>query len=107
MKTFDWILSVVMFFCVIYHFIDIYRRSKFDDDDREEQEEKIMYVNEIQYNRQRNLRDLMDGELNRIAVTADLKEIDKMVDILQRNILKYAEIHRNRIKRDGVYDKLI
>ena len=79
---------------------------KIDDDDQEEQEEKTMYVNEIQYNRQRNLRDLMDGELNRIAVTADLKEIDKMVDILQRNILKYAEIHRNRI--DGVYDdKLI
>lgn len=108
MTTFDWILSVVMFFCVIYHFIDIYKRSKFDDDDQEEQEEKTMYVNEIQYYRQRNLRDLMDGELNRIAVTADLKEIDKMVDILQRNILKYAEIHRNRIKRDGVYDdKLI
>lgn len=106
MTTFDWILSVVMFFCVIYHFIDIYKRSKFDDDDREEQEEKTMYVNEIQYNRQRNLRDMIDGELNRIAVTDNLEEIAKMVDILQINILKYAEMHRNRI--NGVYDdKLI
>ena len=56
-----------------------------------------MYVNENQYKRQRFLRDMVDGELNRIAVTDDLKEIDKMVDILQRNILKYAEMHRNRI----------
>lgn len=65
-----------------------------------------MYVNENQYKRQRNLRDMIDCELNRIAVTADLKEIDKMVDILQRNILKYAEMHCNRI--NGVYDdKLI
>ncbi len=65
-----------------------------------------MYVNEIQYNRQRNLRDMIDGELNRIAVTDDLEEIDKMSDVLQRDILKYAEMHRNRI--NGVYDdKLI
>lgn len=65
-----------------------------------------MYVNENQYNRQRNLRDMMDGELNRIAVSDNLKEIDKMVDFLQRNVLKYAEMHRNRI--NGVYDdKLI
>ena len=106
MTTFDWILSVVMIICVIYHFIDIYKRSKFDDDDQEEQEEKTMYVNENQYKRQRNLRNMIDGELNWIALTADLKEIDKMVDILQRNILKYAEMHRNRI--NGVYDdKLI
>lgn len=65
-----------------------------------------MYVNENQYNRQRNLRDMIDGELNRIAVSDNLKEIDKMVDVLQRNVLKYAEMHRNRI--NGVYDdKLI
>lgn len=65
-----------------------------------------MYVNEIQYNRQRNLRDMIDGELNRIAVTNDLEEIAKMVEVLQRGIFKYAEMHRNRI--NGVYDdKLI
>ena len=65
-----------------------------------------MYVNENQYNRQRNLRDMMDGELNRIAVIDDLEEIAKMVEFLQRNIFKYAEMHRNRI--NGVYDdKLI
>lgn len=79
---------------------------KIDDDDQEEQEEKTMYVNENQYKRQRNLRDMIDGELNRIAVTDNLEEIARMVDILQRNILKYAEMHRNRI--NGVYDdKLI
>lgn len=65
-----------------------------------------MYVNENQYKRQRNLRDMIDGELNRIAVTDDIEEIDKMVDFLQRNVLKYAEMHRNRI--NGIYDdKLI
>ena len=61
----------------------------------------MSYVNQKQYNEQRNLRDMIDGELNRIAVTDDLKEIDKMVDCLQRNILRYAQMHRNRI--NGVY----
>lgn len=79
---------------------------KIDDDDQEEHEEKTMYINENQYKRQRNLRDMIDGELNWIALTVDLKEIDKMVDFLQRNVLKYAEMHRNRI--NGIYDdKLI
>lgn len=62
-----------------------------------------MYVNENQYKRQRNLRNMMYGELNWIALTVDLKEIDKMVDILQRNILKYAEMHRNRI--NGIFEE--
>lgn len=62
-----------------------------------------MYVNENQYKRQRNLRDMIDGELNRIAVTGDLKEIDKMIDILQRSILEYAEMHRNRI--NGIFEE--
>lgn len=61
------------------------------------------YVNQEQYNEQRNLRDMIDGELNRIAVTDDLKEIDEMVGYLQRNILQYAQMHRNRI--NGVYEK--
>lgn len=56
-----------------------------------------MYVNENQYNRQRNLRDMIDGELNRIAITDDLEEIDKMVSFLQKNVLRYAEMHRDRI----------
>lgn len=68
----------------------------------------MSYVNQKQYNEQRNLRDMIDGELNRIAVTDDLKEIDKMVDCLQRNILRYAQMHRNRIYGvyiNGVYEK--
>lgn len=63
----------------------------------------MSYVNQEQYNEQRNLRDMIDGELNRIAVTDDLKEIDKMVDCLQLNILRYSQMHRNRI--NGVYEK--
>ena len=55
------------------------------------------YVNHEQYNKQRNLRDMIDGELNRIAVTDDLEEIDKMVNCLQHSILRYSLMHRNRI----------
>lgn len=63
------------------------------------------YVNQEQYNKQRNLRDMIDGELNRIAVTDDLEEIDKMVNCLQHSILRYSLIHRNRI--NGVYKENI
>lgn len=55
------------------------------------------YVNQEQYNEQRNLKDMIDGELNRIAVTDDLEEIDKMVNCLQRNVLQYTLMHRRRI----------
>ncbi len=61
------------------------------------------YVNQEQYNEQRNLRDMIDGELNRIAVTDNLEEIDKMVNCLQHSILRYAQKHRDRI--NGVYEK--
>ena len=37
------------------------------------------YVNQEQYNKQRNLRDMIDGLLNRIAVTHDLEEIEHRV----------------------------
>ena len=57
----------------------------------------MSYVNQEQYNEQRNLRDMIDGELNRIAVTDELEEIDKMVNCLQHSILRYAQKHRNRI----------
>ena len=67
-------------------------------------------VNQEQYDEQRNLRDMIDGELKRIygelkriTVTDDLKEIDEMVGYLQRNILQYAQMHRNRI--NGIYEK--
>ena len=61
------------------------------------------YVNQEQYKEQRNLRDMIDGELNRIAVTDDLEEIDKMVNCLQHSILRYVQKHRDRI--NGVYEK--
>lgn len=63
------------------------------------------YVNQEQYNKQRNLRDMIDGELNRIAVTDDLEEINKMVNCLQHSIPRYALMHRNRI--NGVYKENI
>jgi hypothetical protein len=65
--------------------------------------DNMSYLNQEQYNEQRNLRDMIDGELNRIAVTDDLEEIDKMVNCLQQSVLRYAQKHRNRI--NGVYEK--
>ncbi len=61
------------------------------------------YINQKQYYEQRNLRDMIDGELNRIAVTDDLEEIDKMVNCLHGSVLRYAQMHRDRI--NGVYKK--
>lgn len=61
------------------------------------------YINQKQYDEQRNLRDMIDGELNRIAVTDDLEEIDKMVNYLHGSVLRYAQKHRDRI--NGVYKK--
>lgn len=46
---------------------------------------------------------MIDGELNRIAVTDDLEEIDKMVNCLHGSVLEYAQKHRDRI--NGVYKK--
>ena len=46
---------------------------------------------------------MIDGELNRIAVTDDLEEIDEMVEYLQHNVLRYAQKHYNRI--NGVCEK--
>lgn len=68
-------------------------------------DDNMPYVNQEQYNKQRNLRDMIDGELNRIAVTDDLEEIDRMVNFLQHSILRYALMHRNRI--NGVYKENI
>jgi hypothetical protein len=62
----------------------------------------MAYVNENQYKAQRNMREMIDGELNRIAVTDDVSEIDKMVACLQRNVVSYAKMHQNRI--NNVYD---
>ena len=61
------------------------------------------YINQKQYDEQRNLRDMIDGELNHIAVTHDLEEIDDMVNFLHGTVLQYAQLHRDRI--NGVYKK--
>ena len=60
------------------------------------------YVSEEQYRNLRNLRDMIDGELNRIAVTDDVNEINHLIPYLQKNIEKYAKHHRDRI--NGVYN---
>jgi|GEM_PF-3824994 len=45
------------------------------------------YINQKQYYEQLNLRDMIDGLLNRIAVTHDLEEIDKRVNCLHDSVL--------------------
>ena len=54
------------------------------------------------YNESRNIRDMIDGELNRIAVTDDTDEIIKMMGYLVININKYAEISKSRIRQDAL-----
>lgn len=48
------------------------------------------------------LRDTIDGELNRIALTDDPKEIEQMLQYLNRNIQKYAKKNLDVIH--GVWD---
>ncbi len=62
----------------------------------------MAYVNTEQYYDQRNLRDMIEGELNRIAVTDDHSEINKMLEYLQSNIQRFAQKHHDRI--DGIYN---
>ena len=57
----------------------------------------MAYVSTEQYNDQRNLRDMIDGELNRIAVTDDPHEIGTMLEYLKTNIERYAQKHLDRI----------
>ena len=54
------------------------------------------------YNESHNIRDMIDGELNRIAVTDDTDEIIKMMGYLVININKYAEIAKSRIRQDAL-----
>lgn len=44
------------------------------------------------YQKQSNLRDMIDGELNRIAITDDSNEIILMLGYLMGNISEYANI---------------
>lgn len=49
------------------------------------------------YKEQRNLRDMIDGELNRIAVTDSEDEIKAMVFSLVHSISSYSDIHIRRL----------
>lgn len=56
------------------------------------------YASEYQRKTIRNLRDTIEGELNRIAVTDDIKEIDSMLKYVQKNIEKYAQYNKDRVQ---------
>ena len=62
----------------------------------------MRYVSNEQYNDIHNIRDFIDGELNRIAVTDDIHEIEKMSIFLQNNLKKYIQMNINRV--NGVYN---
>lgn len=50
------------------------------------------------YDESRSIREMIDGELNRIVLTDDDEEIIKMMGYLMININRYAEIAKSRIK---------
>lgn len=52
------------------------------------------------YNEANNIRDMINGELNRIAITDDTDEIIKMMGYLMVNINKYAEIAKAKIRQE-------
>lgn len=59
------------------------------------------YVCEEQRKEITNLHDTIDDELNRIAVSDSLDEINIMVECLVKNIQKYASKNSDRVK--GIY----
>ena len=58
----------------------------------------MTYVSEEQYNYIRNNRDIIDGCLNRIAVTDEPAEIEQQIETLKYYIEQYAERNRERIR---------
>lgn len=60
------------------------------------------YVSIEQYNEAYNLRETINGELNRIAVTDDIQEIKQMARYLRINFEKYVQKHIDRV--NGVYN---
>ena len=59
------------------------------------------YVSIEQYNEAFRLRETIDGELNRIAVTDDIQEIKQMARYLRINFENYVQKHIDRV--NGVY----
>jgi hypothetical protein len=62
----------------------------------------MRYVSNEQYNDIHNIRDFIDGELNRIAVTDDIQEIEKMSIFIQNHLKKYIQKNIDRV--NGVYN---
>lgn len=60
------------------------------------------YISIEQYNEACNLRETINGELNRIAVTDNIQEINQMARYLQINFEKYVQKHIDRV--NGVFD---
>lgn len=60
------------------------------------------YISIEQYNEACNLRETINGELNRIAVTDDVQEIKQMARYQRINFEKYVQKHIDRV--NGVYD---
>ena len=60
------------------------------------------YISIEQYNEACNLRETINGELNRIAVTDDIQEIKQMACYLRINFEKYVQKHIDRV--NGVFD---
>lgn len=52
------------------------------------------------YDESSSIREMIDGELNRIILTDDKEEIIKMMGYLMLNINRYAEIAKSRIRTD-------
>lgn len=62
----------------------------------------MTYVCNEQHKEITNLRDMIDDELNRIAITDDLNEINVMTEYLVKNIQKYAAKNSDRVK--GIFN---
>lgn len=60
------------------------------------------YVCIEQYNKIHNIRDLLDGGLNRIAVTGDIQEIERMSISVQNLLKEYVKKNIDRV--NGVYN---
>ena len=56
-------------------------------------------TNKNVYQNQCSIRDRIDGELNRIAITNDSNEIISMLGHLMENIIEYANISKERIRQ--------
>ena len=58
----------------------------------------MSYISNEQYNNIHNIRDMLNGCLNRIAVTDDPAELERMLESAKHNLEKYAKHNRDRIK---------